>query len=206
MVSYVNQKEIILWDIERRVYMEVRFFTANDAPIVLSWIASEREFRMWAADSYKNYPLTPKDMIDNYVRRIEEGEFYPLVFEEKGKIIGHLILRYPTSDKKNVRLGYIIVDKKKRGKGYGTKMIFEAMRYAAVNLGATKFNLGVFTNNSKAYKCYSTIGFKTVSVKKSAFDFYGEKWDWEEMVYDPAEKLYESVKKHLIDPFLKGKN
>ena len=184
--------------------MEVRRFKPEDASKVLSWLTNEREFRMWAADSYDKYPLEPQEMVNSYLKRITESEFYPLTFEEKGKVIGHLILRYPTSDKKNIRLGYIIVDKKKRGKGLGSKMILEAMKYAVNNLGATKFNLGVFTNNLQAYKCYTKIGFKPIKIKKGAFDFHGEKWDWEEMLYNPYEKIYDLVKSGIIDPILQG--
>ncbi len=173
--------------------MEVRFFKPEDAEVVLSWIGSEREFRMWSADQYGDYPIKPEDIIENYKNKIREQEFYPLIFEEKGKPIGHLILRYPTADKENVRLGFIIVDRKKRHKGKGLEMIYEAMKYAVRELGATKFNLGVFTNNESAYKCYKKIGFVPLKLNKKMFKFHDEEWDWLEMFYDPTQEIIRMV-------------
>ena len=181
--------------------MEIRFFTAQDAPIVLNWIQTEHEFRVWSADQYDGYPIKPEDMVDKYRHAIQQGEFYPLIFEENGKIVGHLVLRYPTEDKKNIRLGYIIIDRKKRGNGFGAKMIIEAMKYAVNKLGARKFNLGVFTNNKDAYKCYSKIGFKPVSTRRGFFRFHDEEWDWQEMIYDPVEKIHELYEKYVAGPF-----
>ena len=177
--------------------MEIRYFEPEDAKRVLSWITSEREFRMWSADQYGDYPIRPEDIVENYKNKIKNEEFYPLIFEEKGRVIGHLILRYNTSDKKNVRLGFIIVDNKKRNKGKGTQMIYSAMRYAANNLGAIRFNLGVFTNNDKARKCYERIGFKPTKLKKQMLKFHDEEWDWVEMLYDPTDEIINCVNKHI---------
>ena len=180
--------------------MKRRYFEPQDAAQVLSWISSEREFRQWSADQYGDYPIRPEEMIENYKNKIQEGEFYPLIFEDKGKVIGHLILRYPTTDKKLIRLGFIIVDSKKRQKGYGTKIIFDAMKYASSALGATKFCLGVFTNNVNAYKCYKNIGFEPIEGKGKTFKFHDEEWTWEEMLYDPTQKIVQYALDHVVRP------
>lgn len=108
--------------------------------------------------------------------------FYPLTLEDTGKIIGHLILRNPGEDKKVVRLGFIIVNRSVRGKGYGKKLINEAIKYAKEELGAKEINLGIFTSNKSAYECYKSVGFNVIDVEKDAYQFYDEHWDCAEMI------------------------
>ena len=179
--------------------MRIRFFQTEDAKRVLKWIHSEREFRMWSVDQYGEYPIEPADIIRNYMLKMSIGEFYPLIFTEGKKVVGHLILRYPTEDKHLVQLGYIIVNDKLRGKGYGTQMIMTAIHFANKELGATKFRLGVITINEKARRCYEKIGFEPTSLKKGVYNFHGEEWDYQEMIYDPAKKITKMVKENIIN-------
>ena len=37
--------------------MKFRSYKEDDASIILSWISNEREFRLWSADRYENYPI-----------------------------------------------------------------------------------------------------------------------------------------------------
>ena len=149
--------------------MNFRKYKEDDAKEILSWIKDEREFRLWSADRYNNYPVLPSDINDNYLECQKTSNFYPFTLEDAGKIIGHLILRNPKEDKEVVRLGFIIVDRSIRGKGYGKKLIKEAIKYAKEELGAKEINLGVFTSNESAYECYKSVGFNVVSVEKDAY-------------------------------------
>jgi len=136
---------------------------------------------MWSADRYEKYPIEPEDINKNYSK---EDNFYPMTLIEDEKIIGHLILRNPDGNKDVIRLGFIIVDCSIRGKGYGKKIISEAINFAKNELGAKEINLGVFTNNKSALECYKSVGFKIIEIQKDALDFYDEKWDCAEMVLD----------------------
>ena len=104
------------------------------------------------------------------------------LIDDDEKVIGHLILRNPTEDKSIIRLGFIIVDNKARGKGYGKKLLELAIKYAREELFAQEINLGVFKNNEGAYRCYASIGFKEVGIEYNAYNFNGEHWDCVEMV------------------------
>lgn len=53
---------------------------------------------------------------------------------------------------------------------------------AKEQLDAKVINLGVFTNNESAYKCYESVGFEKVHVDKNVYQFYNENWDCAEMV------------------------
>ena len=162
--------------------MNLRIYKNDDAKEILSWIKDEREFRLWSADRYEDYPIKPEDITSNYVESAKSSHFYALTLEDKGKIIGHLILRNPDQNKDVVRLGFIIVNNKIRGKGYGKILINEGIKYAKEQLGAKVINLGVFTNNESAYKCYESVGFEKVHVDKNVYQFYNENWDCAEMV------------------------
>ena len=164
--------------------MNLRTYKEDDAKEILSWIKNEREFRLWSADRYKTYPVLPSDINNNYLECKKESNFYPFTLEDEGKIIGHLILRNPGGDRDIVRMGFIIVDNNIRGKGYGKKLIEEAIDYAKQKLNAKKINLGVFVNNESALKCYESVGFKIIDIEKNAYQFYDERWDCAEMILD----------------------
>lgn len=49
-----------------------------------------------------------------------------------------------------LRLGFVIVDDTKRGKGYGKEMLSLAVKYAFEIFKAEKLTIGVFANNPSA--------------------------------------------------------
>ena len=164
--------------------MNLRRYKEDDAKEILNWIKNEKEFRLWSADRYESYPATPSDINNNYEECEKTSRFYPLTLEEDGKVIGHLILRNPGEDKEVIRLGFIIVDNSIRGKGYGKQLIEYSIYYAKEKLGAKVINLGVFTNNERAIRCYKSVGFKVTEVEKNAYQFYNESWNCAEMILD----------------------
>ena len=95
-------------------------------------------------------------------------------FDEDG-LVGSLILRFNNTERTIVRLGFIIVDDTKRGKGYGKKMVQLATKYAFEFLGAKKVTLGVFDNNPSAYHCYKAAGFQE-NGESFKIPLFGETW------------------------------
>lgn len=162
--------------------MLLRTYKEEDAEKILNWIKNEREFRLWSADRYGSYPITPDDINKNYSKSKEISNFYPFTLEDDGKIIGHLILRNPGDNKDVIRMGFIIVDNSIRGKGYGKALIKAAIEYAKESLGAKEINLGVFVNNEGALHCYESVGFKITEIEKNAYQFHDEEWDCAEMI------------------------
>lgn len=78
----------------------LRKFSPADADIILGWINNEREFRMWSADRFGDYPIAPNDMVAHYDECCKSGSFFPLTAtDENGKVCGHLILRYTNKEK-----------------------------------------------------------------------------------------------------------
>ena len=97
------------------------------------------------------------------------------------EVVGHLILRYTDALQKVLRIGFVIVDDSKRGKGYGKRMVQMAIKYAREMLRAEKITIGVFDNNESAYRCYLAAGFKVVEGEGYICELLGEKWKCIEM-------------------------
>ena len=49
--------------------MKLRPFNINDALTILNWCKDKHAFRLWSADRYKDFPVQPEEMIEQY-----EGE------------------------------------------------------------------------------------------------------------------------------------
>ena len=164
--------------------LRLRPYKPSDANIITSWIHSEKDQRNWSADRYENYPVTPKDMNDKYFGSNDDcdadDDFFPVTAMVGNEIVGHMILRYPNEDRDTIRFGFVIVDDKIRGKGYGKRMMKLAIQYAFGILKAKKVTLGVFENNMPAYYCYKAAGFEENN-ETLYFDCMGEQWRCIEM-------------------------
>ena len=171
--------------------LKLRPYKSQDAETIVSWIKDERALRLWSSDRYGEYPVTAEDMNYKYLECngdcTEPDNFYPMTAVSEEGIVGHLILRYTDKAQKTIRIGFVIVDDTKRGKGYGKRMIQMAIRYAFELLQAEKITLGVFENNPSAYYCYKAAGFREIrQEKRYVFDFHGEQWACIEMEVNRA--------------------
>ena len=93
-------------------------------------------------------------------------------------------LRTPADDLSEQRLGFVIVDDSKRGKGLGKTLVSMAVDYAFCKLEATKVSLGVFENNPAAIRCYESVGFHRVGRQETeSYRCLGETWNCIEMEY-----------------------
>lgn len=156
--------------------MTLRQFTIDDAPIILSWIKDKTAFRKWSADRYPVYPPKPEDMVAQY----ESDVIFPFTaIDDEGKVVGHIILRYPDSSNTIIRFGFVIIDDRLRGKGYGKQLLQLAIPKATHEFGAKKITLGVFDNNPSAFHCYESVGLRVVGTDSYFID--GEEWTEKEM-------------------------
>ena len=147
--------------------MILRNYKKDDSPIIATWLRTEEELYKWSADRFNKYPLEENDIEENYAPQIESGRFFPLTAEdEEGNVIGHFIIRYPREDDdSSVRFGFVIVDPKFRGKGYGKEMLLLGVEYVKETLSANRIDLGVFENNENAKHCYEAVGFKEYNIR-----------------------------------------
>lgn len=160
----------------------LRPYQPSDAAVITSWLKSEYLMRQWCADRYEHYPVTPDDMNAYYTRYIDGQRSCALTMVDGDDIVGYITLRIPSDDSKEQRLGFVIVDDSKRGRGLGKTLVSMAVEYAFRTLGATKVSLGVFENNPSALHCYEAAGFRRVSRPETEhYECLGETWNCIEM-------------------------
>ena len=160
-------------------------YREEDAPVILSWIDSELSFRKWSANRYGVYPITAEEMNENYRTQAGCSRFYPMTARDESGPVGHLVLRFPEGSPKILRFGFVIVDSRIRGKGYGKQMLTLALRYGFEVLGAEKITIGVFENNEPAIRCYRSVGFRPTG-ESSPFPILGQTWNCLELEYLPS--------------------
>ena len=169
-----------------------RPFKTCDAEKIVSWVGDERSFRQWSSDRYEAYPITAADMIRKYADCNgdcqEEDNFYPMTAcDESGAVVGHLMLRY-VGDRKKLRIGFVIVDPARRGKGYGAQMVRMAVKYGFEYLGGEKITLGVFDNNPAALHCYLAAGFQRTPERDRTVRLMCENWTCLELAIEKGKK------------------
>lgn len=171
--------------------LRLRPYKSSDAETIVQWLGDERAFRLWCADRYDHYPISPADMDAYY--RAEEG-IYPMTAEDEGNILGHLTLRYMDQGQREVRLGFIIVDPVRRGRGCGRELVQLAARYAMLFLGAEIISLVAFEENIRAYTCYLAAGFKDVTEEQEGeCTVLGENWHCRRLELDVTGELPEGL-------------
>ena len=99
------------------------------------------------------------------------------------KIVGHCHLVYANEEKTEIRLCFVVVDDKERGKGYGEKLVKAAVKYSILFLGADTVSLRVYNNNPGAKKCYEKCGFVPRENGHSLFEYKDWKWGCTEMIF-----------------------
>ena len=57
--------------------MNFREYKNEDGEKILSFIKSEREFRLWSANKYGSYPISSNDINKNYLECKKISNFYP---------------------------------------------------------------------------------------------------------------------------------
>lgn len=142
--------------------LRFRPYKSCDAAAIVSWIGGERDFRKWCADRFDSYPITAEDLNRHYDSFADSDSFFPMTAEDENGPVGHLIMRFADKEKSVVRFGFVIVDNRRRGQGYGKRMLQMAASFAFDDLKAEKITLGVFENNPAARFCYLTAGFRDV--------------------------------------------
>lgn len=144
--------------------IRLRPYKPADAGKVLEWWkdADEASFVKWSCGKF-SFPLSA-DELDGYFREWclkEENGWLMTALDGAGMPVGHFIMRLADYENNSVRIGFIVMDPKVRGRGYGKEMIKQILSYAFLTLGMRKVTLGVFENNPQAKACYEAAGFRT---------------------------------------------
>lgn len=162
--------------------LTLRPYKSLDAAVITSWLKNEYLMRQWCADRYEHYPVTPEDMNAYHAKYIDGQCSCALTMTDGDDIVGYITLRTPAGNPTEQRLGFVIVDDSKRGRGLGKALVSMTVKYALDTLEATKVSLGVFENNPSAILCYESVGFQRVSRPEAeSYQCLGETWNCIEM-------------------------
>ena len=162
--------------------LTLRPYQPSDATVITSWLKSEYRMRQWCTDRYERYPVTPEDMNRYYERYIDGQHSRALTMVDGSDIVGYITLRIPADDPAEQRLGFVIVDDSKRGRGLGKALVSMAVRYAFEMLRAMKVSLSVFENNTSAIHCYEAAGFHRIPLLETeSYKCLDETWNCIEM-------------------------
>lgn len=156
--------------------LRLRPYRKSDAERIVSWLKDEESFRKWSADRYERYPVTADDINQNYEACEAAGEFYEMTAFDEDGICGHFILRFTDKELLHLRLGFVIVDDEKRGRGYGREMMRLALEYGFRVLKASEISIVVFDNNPAAIRCYEAAGFRKAEYQKDCLTYQDQKW------------------------------
>ena len=163
--------------------LRLRPYKPCDAKAIIGWCRDKNTYQLWGGELIGPYPLTAEILNDVYLARnglcAEPDNFYPFTACEGDEIVGHFIIRYPAGDARVLRLGWVIVDSGKRGKGYGRQMLGLGLRMAFDIMGAEKVTIGVYAQNEPGFRCYQSLGFTQVGTRDTVVG--GEAWQVAEM-------------------------
>lgn len=170
---------------ERREHMiRLRPYKPSDAWSLLEWWkdADEEAFIKWSCNKFE-YPLSI-EQLDGYFSLWclrEDSGWLMTALDERGKPVGHFLMRLADYETGTIRMGFIVVDPRARGRGCGKEMMRQALWYAFRILGMKKVTLGVFKNNPQAKACYETVGFTETAFVAEYVNYDGVVYDGYEM-------------------------
>lgn len=118
----------------------LRPYQPTDANVIATWLKSEYLMRQWCADRYERFPVTPENMNSYHQQYIDGHNSIALTMVDGEEIVGYITLRTPADDLSEQRLGFVIVDDSKRGKGLGKLL--------------SAWRLIMHSANSKPQKCH----------------------------------------------------
>ncbi|MBD5474357.1 MAG: GNAT family N-acetyltransferase [Lachnospiraceae bacterium] len=156
--------------------MRIRPYIENrDYEYIEKWIDDERIHALWCANLIP-FPVTKENLHALLEKNaIEWTDSAYVATETDGKIIGFFCYSINVDDNTGF-LKFVIVDRNKRGIGYGKEMLKLALQYAFEITGVKTVQLNVFNENVTAKHCYEKVGFVEESITKSVFPYKNELW------------------------------
>lgn len=153
-----------------RPYIESRDFASLE-----TWIEDEKIHALWCADLIP-YPVT-KENFHAFLEKnaLEWTDSAYVATEKSGELIGFFCYSVNAGEDAGF-LKLVIVDRNKRGSGYGKEMLKLALQYAFEITGVKTVRLNVFDENAAAKHVYEKAGFREDSIDRNVFSFKGELW------------------------------
>ena len=131
----------------------------KSVPEILSWVKTETDVVQWAGHAFV-WPMTQRQFREHLKEsKTRLPSLYPFALLNRGRVAGYCELANHQRNSGSTMLSRVIVAPRHRGKGYGTFMVREVLRFGFVDLGLNRIWLGVFDFNEAAIGCYKRTGF-----------------------------------------------
>ena len=151
------------------------FISTKDFDEIKNWITDERTHGMWCANLIQ-FPLEKSNfdnMMTDFGSRFGDSPF--VATSDDGRLIGFFCYSVNLENNEGI-FKFVMVNPNLRGHGYGKQMIKLALDYAFTITKATTVQLNVFSENTRAKKCYENVGFVVRSLTPESFKFKDETW------------------------------
>ena len=158
----------------------IKPYSSSYAKTILSFTSDIESFYRWSAGVLGTYPIDEVKFNDRIKELKSSKLFYPYVVKLEEEVIGFFTLRYKIESVNDLTIGFVIIDPKYRGCGYGKKMLELAINLAFSKYKSDSVNLRVFKDNVDAYKCYKSCGLKEKGIKDS-YKIMDKDWEVIEM-------------------------
>ena len=139
--------------------IRIRPYKDSDAEKIRAWCRDEETYYKWTAGILGDYPLTEEQFR-------KTGALMRFTALDEKEVAGFFTVRNPGDTLDELRIGFVIVDPAKRGRGIGREMLRLGVRYAFTIYHAERVSLSVFENNLPACSCYRAAGFSETGVKE----------------------------------------
>ncbi len=162
--------------------MRIRpYIPCKDYEYVSKWIDDERTHAFWCANRLP-YPIAQQSFHDFLEKNATDWTDSAYVATgNNGQAVGFFCYSVNTEDNIGF-LKFVIIDKTKRGKGYGKEMLNLALQYAFQITGAMAVQLNVFKEDTLAKQCYEKVGFIERTIDKDVFSYKNELWSRYNMI------------------------
>jgi RimJ/RimL family protein N-acetyltransferase len=128
---------------------------------LISWLPNEGDLVEWCAGFFQ-YPLTPAQL-ERYLESTKQPNSR-VIFSARcagTEVVGHIEISHIWPHLSS-RLSRILVAPDQRRRGFGSKMVAQALLVSFDQYLVDRVDLGVSSTNTAAIGCYGKLGFKQV--------------------------------------------
>ena len=136
-------------------------FPRESTSTLLSWISNAEEQQLWSGNTFKN-GLNE----EIFLQHLQRNDLYSFSFiGDNSKLLayGEIV----QSRENQVVLCRVIVNPKERRKGIGKQFVANVMKWVFDEKKLYKITLNALGHNLPARKCYLSLGFHIIGVKRN---------------------------------------
>ncbi|BCU80845.1 aminoglycoside N(6')-acetyltransferase [Polycladomyces abyssicola] len=150
-------------------------FTKEDYTQLIEWVNSPALLLQWGGPRF-TFPLDERQL-DDYLSWHSPGrQVWKAVETASGRTVGHIELGNIDSKNRIGTITRVMISPDVRGRGWGERIMREAVRYGFETLQLHRIELRVFDFNHAAIRCYEKVGFQKEGLLRQCRRFGDEYW------------------------------